>query len=428
MNTTRLIKLLVLCLAFMIPAGASFADWPQWRGPTRDGVVAGAPWPATLDGDALKRVWRVDLAAGYPGPIVSGGRVFTVETLDEKDEVVRAFDLKTGDQIWEKSWPGAMKVPFFARRNGSWIKSTPATDGEHLYVMGMLDDLVCLDVKTGDIAWHVDFKARYGTAKPMFGQACSPLIDGDAVYVQAGLSVCKLNKKTGETIWRAMHDARDMIGGNFSSPVIDTVAGKRQLLVQTRGELAGIDLDTGGVLWREPIKSFRGMNILPPTVFNDGHVFTSSYGGGSFLFKITANEDGTFTSKLVWNNDIEGYMSSPLLIDGYLYLHGRDEKVRCMDLKSGEAKWTTNKKYGEYWSSVRQGGRVLALGFDGTLRLIQATPDEACKVLSERKIADQETWGHIAVDGELIIIRELKGLSVYRWAAAGRAELRPMLN
>ncbi len=419
MNTSRLITSLVLSIAFFIPAAAVLADWPQWRGPTRDGVVAGPKWPSTLGEDALKSVWRVDLAAGYPGPVVSGGRVFTVETLDEKDEVVRAFDLKTGEQLWETSWPGAMKVPFFARRNGSWIKSTPATDGEHLYVMGMLDDLVCLDVESGEVVWHVDFKGRYGTAKPMFGQACSPLIDGDAVYVQAGLSVCKLNKKTGETIWRSMHDARDMIGGNFSSPVIDTVAGKRQLLVQTRGELAGIDLDTGGVLWREPIKSFRGMNILPPTVFDSDHVFTSSYGGGSFLFKITANDDGTFTSKLVWNNPIEGYMSSPLLIDGYLYLHGRDEKVRCMDMKTGEAEWTTDKKYGEYWSSVRQGDRILALGFDGTLRLIHATPDEACKIVSERKIADQETWGHIAVDGELIIIRELKGLSVYRWAAPG---------
>jgi len=404
---------LILCLGLVADATA---DWPQWRGPTRDGVVTDVPWPDTLDDKTLTQVWRVDLAEGYPGPIVSGDRVFTVETLDAKDEVVRAFDAKTGEPLWEKSWPGSMKVPFFARRNGSWIKATPATDGEHLYVMGMVDDLVCLNTATGDELWRVDFKERYGTRSPQFGQACSPLVDGDAVYVQAGLSVCKLDKKTGKTIWRAMHDQRDFIGGNFSSPVIETVAGKRQLLVQTRGELAGIDPESGDVLWRETIKAFRGMNILSPTKVDGNHVFTSSYGGGSFLFNITAADDGTFTSKQIWNNAIEGYMSAPLVFEGHLYLHGRDKTVRCLELKTGKPKWETKEKYGEYWSSVRNGDRILALGDDGMLRLIHATPDETLKLLSQYKISDQETWGHFAIVDDLIYIRELKGLAVYRWA------------
>ena len=415
MNNRYSIGRIALVL-FLFVASPVFADWPQWRGPERDSSVADAQWPDKLDEETLKQVWRVDLAEGYPGPIVHGERVFTVETLGAKHEVVRAFNTETGEQLWETSWPAAMKVPFFAKRNGDWIKATPATDGERLYVMGMVDDLVCLDVTTGEKLWHVDFKARYETNKPMFGQACSPLIDSDAVYVQAGLSVCKLDKKTGETIWRSMHNARDSIGGNFSSPVIGTVAGKRQLLVQTRGELAGIDLASGEVLWRETIKAFRGMNILPPTVVDENHVFTSSYGSGSFLFKVTANDGGALSSELIWNTPIEGYMSSPLLIDGYLYMHGRDKTVRCMSIKTGEAAWTTKKKYGEYWSSVHRGGRILALEDNGMLRLIQATPDETLKIIAERKVSDQETWGHFAIDGELIYIRELKGLSVYRWA------------
>lgn len=407
-----------LCLS-LLGVFDVLADWAQWRGPTRDGVVAEANWPDALDEQVLTQVWRVDLAEGYPGPIIHGDRIFTVETLDAKDEVVRAFDAKTGKQLWEKRWAGAVKVPFFARRNGNWIKATPATDGERLYVMGMLDELVCLDVTDGKELWRADFKKRYGTAGPMFGQACSPLVDGDAVYVQAGLSVCKLDKKTGKTLWRAMHDARDFIGGNFSSPVIATVAGKRQLLVQTRGELAGIDLGDGSVLWRESIKAFRGMNILPPTTVGEDHVFTSSYGGGSFMFKIAKADDGTFSATRQWTNDIEGYMSSPLVIDGYLYMHGRDKKVRCMDVKTGRPAWTTDKEYGEYWSSVRSGDRILALGHDGVLRLIQATPKEACKIIAERKVSKQETWGHLAIDGEMIYIRELKGLSAYRWSKPG---------
>ncbi len=394
----------------------ALADWPQWRGPTRDGLVVSAAWPTTLDERVLKPLWRVEMAEGYPGPIISGDRVFTVETLEEKDEVVRCFDVKTGQQQWEKRWPGAMKVPFFARRNGSWIKATPACDGERLYVMGMLDDLVCLDVKTGDEVWRVDFKQRYATNAPMFGQACSPLVDGDAVYVQAGLSVCKLNKKTGETIWRAMDDAREMNGGNFSSPVIATVAGKRQLLVQTRAELAGIDIESGAVLWRQTIKSFRGMNILPPTAVGQDTVFTSSYGGGSYMFRLTANADGTLASEQLWANDIEGYMSSPLVIDGYLYMHKRDQTFTCIDPKTGQAKWTSERKFGEYWSTVYNGKHILALDQNGTLLLIEASPDEACKIIAERKIAEEETWAHLALEGDRLYVRELKGLAVYRWA------------
>lgn len=395
-------------------AQSATADWPQWRGPDRLGTVSDANWPGAVSDETLKELWRVDLAPGYPGPIVSGGQVFTVETKDAKDEVVRSFDVKTGEQLWERSWPGAMKVPFFARRNGDWIKSTPATDGQHLYVMGMVDDMVCLDVATGEVVWRVDFKERYGTRKPQFGQACSPIVDGDAVYVQAGLSVCKLDKKTGKTIWRAMHDERDFIGGNFSSPVIETIAGKRQLLVQTRGELAGVDLDSGDVLWRETIKAFRGMNILPPTKIDDNRVFTSSYGGGSFMFKVTLNDDGTFESERIWNNPTEGYMSSPLLIDGHLYMHGRDKKFHCIEVQAGEVKWSSEKKFGEYWSSVRNGDKILALGDNGILRLIEASADEL-KILSEHKVSDQETWGHLAIVGEVLYIRELKGIKAVRW-------------
>ncbi|MFK7790184.1 MAG: PQQ-binding-like beta-propeller repeat protein [Phycisphaeraceae bacterium] len=414
-NQIRSIRFVALFTCLLVTASVA-ADWPQWRGPDRLGTVEGADWPDALNDQTLKQLWRVELAEGYPGPIVSGGRVFTVETLDAKAEVVRAFDAKTGEQLWEKSWPGSMKVPFFARRNGSWIKATPATDGENLYVMGMIDELVCLNAATGDEVWRVDFKERFGTREPQFGQACSPLVDGDAVYVQAGLSVCKLDKKTGKTIWRAMHDQRDFIGGNFSSPVIETVAGKRQLLVQTRGELAGLDLESGDVLWRESVKAFRGMNILPPTKVDENHVFTSSYGGGSFFFNVTAAEDGTLAAKLVWNNAIEGYMSSPMVFEGHLYLHGRDKTVRCLELKTGKPAWETTEKYGEYWSSVRNGDRLLTLGDNGMLRLIHATPDETLKILSEHKISDQETWGHLAIVGDMLYIRELKGLVAYRWS------------
>jgi outer membrane protein assembly factor BamB len=414
---------LILLITFVATVSSAQAQWPQWRGPDRIGTVAEANWPDEVSDATLKELWRVDLAPGYPGPIVADGKVFTFASRDAKDEVVRAFDAKTGEPMWETAWQGAMRVPFFAKRNGSWVKSTPATDGERVYAVGMLDELVCLDAADGEIVWRVDFKERFGTQGPSFGQPCSPLIDGESLYIQAGMSVCKLDKTTGETKWRVLVDERQMVGGAFSSPVIASIAGKRQLLVQTRGELCGVDLDSGDVLWRQSIKAFRGMNILPPTVVNETDVFTSSYGGGCFMLRITPTDEGGFDVATVWTNKIEGYMSSPLLIDGHLYMHGRDKKFHCINAETGETAWSSDETYGEYWSSVRSGNRILALGDNGVLRLIDANPDQL-DIVSEHKVSTQETWGHLAIVGDVLFIRELEGLKTLRWSnqAAARVE------
>ena len=192
--------------------------WPQWRGPSRDGHVAGPPWPAKLEDASLIELWNVPLGPSYSGPIVAEKMVFTTETHDEQKEVVTALDRETGETIWQTEWEGAMKVPFFASANGSWIRSTPAFDGERLYVAGIRDVLVSLDANRGEITWKVDFVEKYETPLPSFGFVCSPIIDGDAVYVQAAASLIKLNKRTGEVIWRSLADSGGMFGSAFSSP------------------------------------------------------------------------------------------------------------------------------------------------------------------------------------------------------------------
>ena len=106
------------------------AVWPQWRGPTRDGLVAGSSWPRSISEENLQREWRVELPPSYSGPIVSESAVFVTGTADMKNEVVVALDRKSGKQLWRAEWPGAMLVPFFAWSNGSWIRSTPCFDGE----------------------------------------------------------------------------------------------------------------------------------------------------------------------------------------------------------------------------------------------------------------------------------------------------------
>lgn len=408
----RLMSVVVLGAGFAsLPAGEP-GPWPQWRGPARDGFAKGQ-WPTSLQEPSLKQSWRVEFGPSYSGPIVTADRVFTTETKDKKDEVVTALDRATGKQVWQVSWPGSMSVPFFARANGSWIRATPAFDGERLYVAGIRDVLVCLNAADGKELWRVDFVAKYRTPPPDFGFVCSPLIDGEYVYVQAGASCFKLDKMTGQEVWRTLQDGGGMYGSAFSSPVIATVAGRRQLLVQTREKLAGVDIESGEPLWQQPVQATRGMNILTPIVFNDG-LFTSSHGGKTLRFELTGSESGQFNVATKWGLKMEGYMSTPVVIDGHAYIHLKNQRIACINLDTGAVTWTSDKSFGKYWSMVANGDKILALDERGTLFLLKANPKKF-EQIDSRKVSDQECWAHLAVaDGE-IFIRELNALTAFTW-------------
>jgi len=410
MMKTMLTTLLTI---FFNAALLSSADWPQWRGPTRDGQFTGATWPDKLDTNHLKQAWRVELGSSYSGPIVSGERVFTTETMDKKFEVVTAFDRKTGKELWRAQWEGAMTVPFFAKANGDWIRATPACDGESLFVAGMRDVLVCLDVQTGKERWLFDFVKKLGVPAPDFGFVCSPLVEGENVYVQAGASFMKLNKRTGEVVWRTLTDKGGMMGSVFSSPVFAELAGKRQLIVQTREKLAGVDPADGKVLWEQPIEAFRGMNILTPIAHQD-ILFSSTYGGKTMGFKI-AQADGKFTVTEAWKHKAQGYMSTPVIVDGVAYEHLKSQRMMAIEVETGRELWTSEKSFGKYWSLVAQGDRIIALDQRGILYLLRANK-EKLDILDQRKLTDTETWAHLAVAGDELFVRELNALVAYRWS------------
>ncbi|MCC6507886.1 MAG: PQQ-like beta-propeller repeat protein [Pirellulaceae bacterium] len=390
---------------------ADDADWVQWRGPNRDGFVAASQWPSSLTDTSLVQKWKVALGESYSGPLVVGDRVFVTETVDNKIERVRALERSTGKELWQVEWEGSMQVPFFAKKNGDWIRATPAYSDGKLYVAGIRDVLVCLDAASGNVDWKIDFVAEFKSELPTFGFVCSPMIDGQHLYVQAGGCFVKLEKATGKVVWQGLKDGGGMNGSAFSSPVVATLAGVRQILVQTRTTLAGVDIATGEQLWSFEVPAFRGMNILTPTVFGDA-VFTSSYGGKSLLLDVAHDASG-WTVKERWNHKAEGYMSTPVIVGNHVYMHLRNRRFTCIDLKTGEATWTSIP-FGEYWSLVANSDRILALDQRGELLLIRANP-EKFELIERRKLTEDSTWAHLAVAGSQVAIRELKAISFYDW-------------
>jgi outer membrane protein assembly factor BamB len=349
---------------------------------------------------------------------MDGDRVFTTETVDKKRERVTAVRRSDGVVAWTRDWEGSMSVPFFARSNGDWIRATPALDGDTLYVAGMRDVLVALNTADGTERWRLDFVKQFGSDLPTFGFVSSPLVDGDSVYVQAGGGVARLRKSDGQVLWHGVRDGGGMMGSAFGSPVILTLAGKRQLVVQARTRLIGVALEDGKELWSLPIESFRGMNILTPTAAGRDRLFTATYGGKTLGIDLRS-ENGAFRAVPAWEFKAQGYMTSPIVHEGHAYLLLRSQRALCIELAIGREKWTTGEGFGKYWSMVANGGQILALDERGELILFRADP-EKFEIVSRRKVSDEETWAHLAVEGSTLYIRELHALSGWRWS-----EVRP---
>ncbi len=162
-----------------------------------------------------------------------------------------------------------------------------------------------------------------------------------------------------------------MNGSAFSSPVIATVAGKKQAIVQTRSSLCGVDLESGKTLWTQDIPTFRGMNIITPTLYGSAFL-TSAYGGTTQLIGLSKSAED-FNLSQRWNLPAQGYMTTPVVIEGHAYTHLRNQRFACFDLANGVEKWRS-KPYGKYSSLVAAGDKILALDEKGELMLIRANP------------------------------------------------------
>lgn len=383
-------------------------NWPSWRGPNRDGKCA-TKLPERIS--HLQPTWTVKLGDSYSGPIISGKNVLVTETINKKNETLIALERANGNQVWKKEWEGAMSVPFFASSNGDWIRSTPATDGKRVVVGGMRDVVACFDAETGNELWRIDFNKDLNIDLPSFGLVCSPLIEGEFVYVQAGGGIRQIRLADGKLGWMAMKEAGGMMGGAFSSPVIADLNGTRQLVAATRDAMVGVELASGKELWQRPIQTFRGMNILTPTIVGQ-QIFTSSYGGRSQSIRVKAESPTGWSTDVAWEGKSEAYMSSPIVVGDYAYLHLKNQRVCCIDLKDGSETWRT-QPYGKYWSMVTDGERILGLDESGKLYLLAANP-EKFELLDQLQVSDERCWAHLAVVDDEIFVRFQRGLKMYK--------------
>jgi len=318
------IQLAVLALSLVAPApkvsDLPGLDWPQWRGPNRDGISKETGLLKTWPKDGPKLLWTFeDTGIGFSSFSVVGNRLYTMGAQDPDNgdkEFVLATDTNTGKEVWRTTIG-----PFYQNSYGSGPRSTPTIDGDKLYALGAKGDLVCLTTVDGSKVWSKNLVSDFGGGVPNWGYSESVLIDGDKLIVTPGGNkgaMVALDKKTGDQIWRC-EDAKD--GANYSSVIIAEVGGIRHYVQQTSQHVIGVRASDGKLLWQRADISYRTAVIPTPIFFKD-HVFvTSGYNAGCSLIKLSKDGDGVKAEKIYANKSIVNHHGGVIRVGEYVCGH-----------------------------------------------------------------------------------------------------------
>src|SRR5262249_46892900 len=300
----------VITLACCAPAFP--ADWPQWRGPHRDGISSETGLLDTWPAGGPKLVWKTQgLGDGYSSFAVVCDRLYT-QGQQGNEEFVAAFDTNSGKQVWKAASGRA-----FRESRGHGPRGTPTVDGTRLYALAADGTLVCLDASSGQRIWEVNLIDKFGGRVPTWGISESPLIDGDRVIVTPGgpgASVVALEKLKAGLLWKSQSDP-----AGYSSPIAFDAGGSRKVVVFTAHGAIALDMKTGDLQWRYDKVANRTANIATPIV-HDGYVFLSSdYGTGCALLKLTPSGKAVGASEVYFNRDMRNHYTTSVLVGDHLY-------------------------------------------------------------------------------------------------------------
>jgi outer membrane protein assembly factor BamB len=377
--------------------------WPDFRGPARDGRSAEAirlDWPA----EGLPRLWKQPIGLGYASFVVADGRAFTIEQR-RSQEVVAAYDVESGRELWTNSWEGA----FVESMGGDGPRATPTFHDGRLYALGALGEFRSLDAATGAVHWRRNILDDNGASNLDWGMSGAPLVVDDKVIVlpggSRGRSVVAYHKITGDVVWRALDDRQAYV-----SPMLVTLGGMEQVLIVTATRAVALRPEDGRLLWEYPWATDMGINAAQPVLLGNERVFlSSSYGQGAAVFEVRREGD-RFTTATVWENSrMKNKFTSSLLHEGHLY--GLDEAIlACIDAETGEPKWKGGR-YG-YGQPILVNGHLIVLTEQGEVVLVRATPDRHEEVARFSAI-EGKTWNHPVVANGRLLVRNLREMAAF---------------
>lgn len=365
------------------------ADWPQWLGPTHDCHAAAVSTEISNLPTEPKILWRKTIGGGFSSPVIAAGKLVYFDE-DGTSEVAHAIDAATGKEVW--------KTPIGAVYRDEWSagpRSTPIIDGDRVYVQSCKGEYRCLNFATGKVVWGFSFdkdygvkflgsRAREGTAARR-GNNGTGIVDGDAVMVPVGSTnnatiVC-FNKISGEPLWHVGTDETA-----YSSLQVADIAGVRQVILLDADALIGVARNEGKLLWRVPIHTDAKRHAATPVITGDT-IIVNSHTIGLVAIRVQKTATG-FEAKRAWTNpNLKINLSTPVLVDGYLYSQGPTRNFICADVKTGALKWEAPGFGKENSSTICIGKNLLVLTDSGELVILSANPT------SYKELARQQVCG-----------------------------------
>lgn len=396
---TRLVSLLLVCNA----AWAASLEWPQFGGPHRNFTadVKGLPdkWPAP----GPKKLWSRDLGEGYSEIAVDGPVLYTMCRRGEQETTV-ALATATGKTLWEHPENAAFRSGM-GMENGPGPHATPLVTADHVYVIGILANLLCLDKKTGKTVWSHDLYREFNATRMDRGYSASPIAWKDTVIVKAGgagHALIAFNQKDGKVVWQ-----KQDFKNSPSSPVLIRVDGQDQVVAAMSDDIVGLNPDTGDLFWKHPHSTSWGLNISTPLWTPDNTLFvTSAYNGGCVALQLHVVNGKTQVKELWSNNRMRVHIGNLLRIGDTLYGSSGDfgpAPLTAMDAKTGKVLWQ-DRTFPKA-SFVYADGKLIVLDEDGGLSLATVSP-AGLKVLSRVSLLRSNAWTAPSMAGSNLFIRD----------------------
>jgi outer membrane protein assembly factor BamB len=411
MNTShRLIVGMLLLTGLTVAVAAQNAgpDWPQWRGPRRDGTLTAFTEPKAWP-DTLTQRWKITVGQGYSTPILVGNRVYQFSRQAE-NEVMRAIDAATGKVVWETPYAASFQMNNSTARHGPGPKSTPTFAGGRLFTLGMTGRVTAFDAASGKELWQ-----KAGTpVQPNFHTAMSPIVDGGMMILHIGGhndgALTAFDPATGAVKWTWTGD-----GPAYGSPIVTEIGGTRQVVVFSQKNLVGVSASDGQLLWSVPFEARSTTNSITPLVYGGNTLIVSGQGKPLTAF-IVANKGGKWVADLAWENpQIQMSFSNAVLVGDALFSMSplNSGQFFWADAKTGQTLWLSEPRQAGNAAITRSGDLLFVLKDTGELMVGRATPGAGFTPMKTYTVATSATWAPPVISGNRIFVKDIDTLALW---------------
>jgi outer membrane protein assembly factor BamB len=380
-----------------VPLGQP-GDWPQWRGPRRDGIASETKLLTQWPENGPRMLWKAESGSGFSSMAVADGRLFTLVRRGET-EIVLCLDAETGSEKLRHTYP----CKFNNQYGAGGPRSTPTVDGDRVYTVGAAGILHCLSVETGSVLWAHDLLNEFKASNLQWGVSFSPLVEGNLVFTMPGgpegNSLAAFDKRDGRLVWQSLDDP-----AGYASPVGMTVAGTRHIVFFTGKNLVGVAPQDGKQLWSYPWATDHCCNIATPIVRGEYVFIASGYGKGCALLKVV-QEGGRFEAKCVYaHKKLRSQLSSSVLVGEHIF--GFDEQAfSCLDFRTGKVVWTERRAFGR-GMVLAVGDKLVVLGESGELAVLEAAASGFHRLSAFRFSTQAQCWAAPALARNRLYVRD----------------------